>query len=195
MSKKKIFTGVMVVAFIFSIVALAVPQGTVSAATEERWGGPGGRGGNGWGDDSRGRGRGSSGTALTPLTDAEAEGLQEAILEEYGAFNLYQAVIEQFGEVYPFPQIARSEQQHANALIRQAEKYGVEVPVNPGLETAPVFASIEEACEAGVTAEIVDAELYDELMQFTTHDDLIRVYTRLQSASLESHLPAFEACQ
>ena len=195
MSTKKKFTNFMVLALAFSIVLLAIPEGTVSAATEERWGGPGGKGGNGWGEDrDRGKGR-SSGVVLTTLTEAETAGLQDAILEEYGALNLYQAVIEQFGEVYPFIQIARSEQQHANALIRQADKYGVEVPDNPGLETVPMFESIEEACEMGVSAEIVDAALYDELMLVTTHDDLNRVYTRLQSASLESHLPAFEACR
>lgn len=43
-------------------------------------------------------------------------------------------------------------------------------------------------------AEIADAALYDELKLVTTHADLLRVYDRLQSASLNSHLPAFEAC-
>ncbi len=38
-------------------------------------------------------------------------------------------------------------------------------------------------------AEIADAALYDELKLVTTHEDLIRVYNRLQSASLNSHLP------
>ncbi|HNS64439.1 MAG TPA: hypothetical protein PKN11_08425, partial [Anaerolineaceae bacterium] len=131
---------------------------------------------------------------LTPLTEAEAVALQEAILEEYGAYNLYRAVLTQFGDVYPFNRIVLSEQQHTAALVRQAEKYGVAVPENPGLVNPPVFSSLAEACQAGVDAEIADAALYDELKLVTTHEDLIRVYNRLQSASLNSHLPEFEAC-
>jgi hypothetical protein len=79
-------------------------------------------------------------------------------------------------------------------LISQAEKRGVEVPANPGLTTAVSFDSLTDACAAGVAAEIADAALYDELMPVTTHADLLQVYQNLQSASLENHLPAFEAC-
>lgn len=189
MSAKKMIGKIMVAALVMSLVVLSIPQLTVQAAAEDYRRGPGGPDGSGWGTSADTRG-----AAAVPLSEAEAQGLQDAILEEYGAVNLYQAVIEQFGPVSPFTQIARSEQQHVNALVRQAEKYGVEVPANPGLETAPVFESLEEACEAGVSAEIHDGALYDELMAVTDHADLIRVYTRLQAASLDSHLPAFEAC-
>jgi hypothetical protein len=46
----------------------------------------------------------------------------------------------------------------------------------------------------GVDLEIADAALYDELLAKTSNPALIRVYTRLQAASLNNHLPAFEAC-
>lgn len=194
MSTQKIIRSLLVIALAFGVVMLVLPVNAVQAATELRGGPgrpetPGGAGANGWNTTGSNRG-----TAATPLTDAEAEALQDAILEEYGALNLYQAIMDQFGEVAPFAQIAVSEQQHVNALVRQADKYGVEIPANPGMDAAPTFASLEEACEAGVNAEIADAALYDELMLVTDHADLIRVYTRLQAASLESHLPAFEAC-
>ena len=136
----------------------------------------------------------SSSVSLTPLSEEEKTALQDAILEEYGAFNLYTAVNAQFGSTIPFSYIVRSEQQHINALVRQAQKYGVEVPENPGLTNPPVFASLTEACQAGVDAEIADAALYDELKLVTTHADLLQVYDRLQKASLESHLPAFQLC-
>lgn len=198
-----------------AITALALgaftPMQVVQAASLEGRGGPNGSGtsmGTGMGTGTAGRyGQGSlnnqaatcSGTGdctatLTPLSEAEAQALQEAILEEYGAYNLYQAVIDQFGSQLPFSRILRSEQQHFNALIKQAEKYGVEVPANPGLANPPVFSDLTAACQAGVDAEIADAALYDELMLVTTHSDLLRVYQRLQSASLNQHLPAFEAC-
>ena len=128
------------------------------------------------------------------MTDTEVAGLQEVILEEYGALNLYTAVINQLGSVYPFDQIVLSEQQHVDALVRQAQKYNVVVPANPGLTVVPSFSSLAVACQAGVAAEIADAALYDDLMLGTTHTDLTRVYTNLQSASLNNHLTAFQTC-
>ncbi|NMB67137.1 MAG: hypothetical protein GYA20_00050 [Chloroflexi bacterium] len=169
--------------------AIFLPAGSVAAASDARRGTPGG-----WGGSSSAGNGSATGAALTPLSDAEAEALQYAILEEYGAFNLYTAVNAQFGSTIPFSYIVRSEQQHINALVRQAQKYGVEVPENPGLTNPPVFASLTEACQAGVDAEIADAALYDELKLVTTHADLLQVYDRLQKASLESHLPAFQLC-
>jgi hypothetical protein len=187
-------------------VAAFLPTGTVSAETLTGRGGPGGAGasigsGSGQGNtQNMGNGgmgsgmSGRSGMALTPLTSEESDALQQAILEEYGAFNLYKAVIAQFGVAVPFSQIAQAEQKHVNALIRQATKYGLSVPVDPGLKTKPKFTTFADACKAGVSAETADAALYDELISNTTHSDLLRVFQMLQSASLDSHLPAFEAC-
>lgn len=186
------------------------PYNGQTAPTLDGQGGPNGQGGygqgggvgNGAGNQTSQLGQGSSekngggkGAGLTPLSEAEAEGLKDAILEEYGALNLYQAVIDKFGEISPFTQIMKSEQQHVNALLRQATKYGIEAPANPGLSTPISFTTVEEACQAGVEAEKADAALYDELKLVTTHSDLLSVYSRLQSASLNSHLPAFEACK
>ena len=140
---------------------------------------------------------GNNGTAAaaatTPLTDEEVAGLLDAIDEELTAQAIYLSIVDTFGSVSPFEQIADSEANHADALINQAEKYGVEIPeyVAPEL---PIFETLAEACEAGVDAEIADAALYDEISAFTTHADLLQVYNNLQSASLNSHLPAFEIC-
>jgi hypothetical protein len=75
-----------------------------------------------------------------------------------------------------------------------AQKYGIEVPENPGLSTSTTYADLSAACEAAAALEIADADLYDTLIPTVTHTDLIRVFTNLQSASLNSHLPAFESC-
>ena len=143
-----------------------------------------------------GTGRGNSGGqgSREPLSDAEIEGLVRAIEEEFGAQALYQSVLDKFGSVTPFNDIVLSEAKHASALINQAQKYGIPVPEFPSSEGLPAFETVDEACQAGVDAEIADAELYDELMSFTTNSALIRVYTNLQKASLDSHLPAFEDC-
>jgi len=189
---KKILLSVVIVgvlsAAMVGLSGMISPE-PVSASALER--GP--RGGQTETAPTRGQ-TGAVGTALIPLSDAEVEGLIEAIYEEYNAMNTYLAVIDQFGSVTPFVQIANSEQSHLNALLRQADKYGVVVPeLVPA--AAPVLGSLEEACALGAAAEIADAALYDEIMAYTTHDDLIQVYTRLQMASLESHLPQFEICQ
>ncbi len=188
MKIKNLFRIVSIIAILAIGVFFLSQTGIVSAAYEAR-GGRGGSGGSG-----QGAGQAGSGYALTPLSTAEAAALQQAILEEYGAYNLYQSAISQLGNVYPFSQIVRSEQQHINVLVRQADKYGVTVPANPGLAPQPSFATLAQACQAGVNAEIADAQLYDTLKPVTTHANLLQVYSNLQSASLNSHLPAFQTC-
>lgn len=188
-NKFRIIGSVALAVVIISGLLIATPLGTVSAYTDGK-GGPGGRNGSGVGSGLTG-----TGTVLTPLTDAEKEALTQAIIEEYGALNLYNAVIADFGNVTPFYRIARAEQQHVNALVKQATKYGVTIPENPGLTDDISFSSMSEACTAGADAEIADAALYDELMLVTTHTDILQVYTTLQNASLNSHLPSFQACE
>lgn len=167
-------------------MAFTLPLSNAEAAY--RGGGPG-FGGNGQ------NGLVVNGYAQSPLSETEQEALTAAILEEYGALNLYRQVIADFGSLAPFARIAPSEQQHVDALTALAEKYGVPVPANPGLADAPSFATLAEACSAGVDAEIADAALYDRLNPLVTHTDLLRVFANLQSASLNNHLPAFRACQ
>ena len=133
-------------------------------------------------------------TTAATLSEQEAADLAAAIQEEYTAMNTYQAVINALGDVQPFVRIARSEQQHVNALIRVAERFGAEVPANAGEVAEIEWNTLEEACEMGATFEQMDAALYDELLLNTTNPALIRVYSNLQRASLEKHLPAFEAC-
>jgi len=149
--------------------------------------GQAGRGGQG---DQGGRG----GQALGPLSAAEVEALTEAINEEYLAMNTYRAVIAQFGSTEPFDRIATSEQRHADSLARLFTKYGLTVPPNSGLASTPTWPSVTAACQTGVEAEIADAALYDALEPQVTHSDILRVFGNLKSASLENHLPAFEAC-
>ncbi|PKO03327.1 MAG: hypothetical protein CVU43_03235 [Chloroflexi bacterium HGW-Chloroflexi-5] len=91
-------SGIAVVAILIVGLLLAIPFGTVSAYTDGK-GGPGGRNGSGGGTGSTVTG---TGTALIPLTDIEKDALTQAILEEYGALNLYTSVMEDFGNVAPF---------------------------------------------------------------------------------------------
>jgi len=171
-----------------ALVILGLMIGTVgmAGATElDRWGGPG----NNWAPGS-----GVYAQAAQPLDQAESAALNRAIAEEYGALNTYKAAIAQLGNVYPFSQIVRAEQQHVNALSRLLTKYGLPIPADPGLTGTPTFSSLTDACKVGVAAEIADAALYDELLKVTDNADLIQVFKNLQRASLNAHLPAFETC-
>lgn len=189
--------GAVLVAMVISLGVMAFVQPDVAfaanGALRDR---PAGRGGS---ENGNGNGIGSqtpgTGLALSPLSEVEKTALIRAIVEEYGAYNLYQSVIDQFGNAYPFSRIVLSEQQHINVLVRQATKYGVEIPENTGLISPTSFGSITEACASGVSAEIADAALYDELKAVVIHSDILRVFKSLQSASLNYHLPAYQVCQ
>jgi hypothetical protein len=175
-----------------------VPQGRMMGGQAGNGFQPGGMMGGrqgGRGNQGGGMMNWDASAALTPLSAAEVDALNRAILDEYRAMNTYQAVIDQLGEQTPFTQIIRAEQMHINALLRQAEKYSVDAPANPGLAETPSFDTLSAACQVSVQAETDNAALYDELFKATTHSDLLQVFEHLQSASLNSHLPAFEACQ
>ena len=183
----KTLSGITLIAILALGLMAFAPAGTAAAAAVERPSGPGG-----WGTSPAAPG---TGLALAPLSASEKDALSQAVLEEYGALNLYQSVIAKFGNVYPFSVIVRAEQQHINVLTQQAAKYGVTLPANPGLSNPPAFSTLSAACQAGAAAEIADAALYDQLKPAVTHSDLQQVFNNLQSASLTSHLPAFQACQ
>ena len=139
--------------------------------------------------------RNGQGGGLNPLTDSEVEALNLALDDEFHALAVYQSVIATFGEVDPFVEIAISEQRHIDALIKQFNKYDLDVPDNHWSGNVPKFDSIEQACQAGVEAEIANVELYNQLFRMTNDMKLTRVFTNLSNVSLNSHLPQFEACQ
>ena len=156
------------------------PQGSQGQAGNGRWG------------SSTTRGQG---TGMDPLTEAEIQALYMALDDEYHALAVYQLVIDTFGEVEPFVEIALSEQNHIAALSNQFAKYDLPLPENPWPGTLEPFESVSAACQAGVDAEIANADLYAQLLSMTDDPALIRVFTNLSTASMQSHLPAFEDCQ
>jgi len=54
-------------------------------------------------------------------------------------------------------------------------------------------ASLAEAAQAGVDAEIANVALYAEQLEAVSdYPDIVDVFINLQRASQEQHLPAFE---
>lgn len=129
------------------------------------------------------------------IAGSDAEIVWEALMGpdgEYAALASYQAVLDEYGDVEPYLTIMNAEAKHADALIRQLERLDVEVPENPYLGLIPAPENLTAAAEAWAEGEILNVEMYDQLLAQTSDSQITRVLTNLRRASLESHLPAFE---
>jgi hypothetical protein len=69
---------------------------------------------------------------------------------------------------------------------------GVTVPSNPYLGVVSAPADLKTAAKAWAQGEILNVQLYDELLSEADSTNLVRVFTNLRRASQESHLPMFE---
>ena len=136
--------------------------------------------------------------ASAPLSDEAKQAILEALTGpegEYAAYAMYTAVIEKFGAVEPYVSIREAEARHIEALKRLLEKYGVDYPAeNPYLGNVPAPESLEAAARAWAEGEIKNVAMYDRLLPLVQdYPDIVRVFENLRRASLEVHLPCFEA--
>jgi len=131
---------------------------------------------------------------MNNLTATEITALKEALDDEYRSLATYDQVLADFGEVRPFSNIREAESRHIEALCVLFARYGLPVPENPWTGKVDRYASLQAACEAGVTAEIANAEIYERLLQATERPDILTVFRNLRDASQQRHLPAFERC-
>jgi hypothetical protein len=111
---------------------------------------------------------------------------------EYAAAASYLAVLDKYGSVEPYQTIYQAELRHIDALIRQLERLGADVPENPYLGKITAPEDLVSAAEAWAIGEVLNVELYDLLISKTDNENLLKVLGNLRSASLDSHLPAFE---
>lgn len=130
------------------------------------------------------------------LSASAKSALDTAIADEYNARAVYASIIKKFGNIRPFSNIILAEEQHIIALKSVYDRYGVTVPAE-GKINVPAFVTKEDACKAGVSAEIANAELYRNtlLPAVSEYPEIVQVFTNLMNASQEKHLPAFERCQ
>lgn len=131
---------------------------------------------------------------MSLLNEDERRALLEALDDEHKAWATYDQVVHDFGPERPFINIREAEARHIEALLTLFRRYGVEAPVNPWPGRAPRFANTREACEAGIAAEVANADIYERLMRSTTREDILAVFDNLRRASQERHLPAFQRC-
>jgi hypothetical protein len=111
---------------------------------------------------------------------------------EYAAAASYLAVLDKYGSVEPYQTIYQAELRHIDALIRQLERQGEVVPENPYLGKITAPEDLVSAAKAWAEGEVLNVELYDQLISKTGNENLLKVLGNLRSASLDSHLPAFE---
>ena len=150
----------------------------------------------------------AAGIAATPMASAAADALPAtvqdaltaALMDEYHAEAFYAAVLDRFGQVRPFANIIRGEQNHARIIATLMDSYGMAVPENTLLESAEIAAAVPAsfgaACTIGVQAEIDNAALYDDklLPAVSGYADITAALVHLRDASQNMHLPAFERC-
>jgi len=132
----------------------------------------------------------------TPLSAQIQAALVEATVDEYRAETIYQGVINDFGAVAPFVNILTAEQRHSAALSQLFVNRGLTPPGNTWtVATVPHYASLREACAAGVIAEVENIAIYDRhLLLDGLPGDVRQVMQNNRAASLLNHLPAFERC-
>ncbi|MEM8832493.1 MAG: DUF2202 domain-containing protein [Cyanobacteria bacterium P01_G01_bin.19] len=129
------------------------------------------------------------------MLDNLESALVEALEDEYKARATYQLVISKFGQIRPFINIIQSEERHIQALASLFQKYEISLPADNYADRVKVPASVEQACQNGVQAEIENGEMYQRLLALTSeYPDVQRVFLNLQRASQENHLPAFQRC-
>jgi hypothetical protein len=129
------------------------------------------------------------------MSENLSNALIEAINDEYKSRAAYKAVIGKFGEIRPFINIVEAEGRHVEALLPLFAKYNVVIPKDDWDSRIETPISILDACRLGVKDEIENAEMYDRLLTLTIdYPDVQEVLKKLQRASTENHLPAFQRC-
>jgi hypothetical protein len=130
-----------------------------------------------------------------PDEDLEAV-MTTAIQDEYHAEAVYLKFLEDHGDVLPFFNIVVAEVRHSTSIGGLFESRGWAVPPSEWSSgNVPAFATLAEACAAGVEAEQGNIALYDELLAQELPFDVLRVFENVRAASLNNHLPAFEQCR
>jgi len=128
------------------------------------------------------------------LDEQERQALLAALDDEYKSHTTYDQVIRDLGPVRPFINIVEAEARHIAALVTLFERYSLPVPPNPWSGKVARYTSLQQACEAGVAAEIANGEMYERLLTAARRPDILTVLRNLQEASQQRHLPAFQRC-
>lgn len=132
--------------------------------------------------------------AVGSFTNAEPtleQMLTYAIQDEYLARSEYEYIINEIGGSAPFTNIIKAEETHIELLIPLFSQYGYTLVEDTSKDHLIVPASITEALETGVQAEIDNIAMYESFLNLDLPDDVRVVFETLKNASV-SHLSAFQ---
>jgi hypothetical protein len=129
------------------------------------------------------------------LDEKTQQAMIDSINDEYHARAFYNAVIEKFGEVKPFTNIVKSENNHVNLWVNIFGRYNLPIPSDSFANNIKAPETLEEACKMAVEAEIANVKMYDNFLTFVEQPDLKIAFSRLREISQERHLPAFQRCE
>jgi hypothetical protein len=118
----------------------------------------------------------------------------EALIDEYKSRAFYRLVINTFGEIRPFSNIVEAEDTHARALEILCGHFGIPLPRDDWEGKLEPPSSVLKACQAGIQGEHENIAMYDRFLRQTKVPEVLALFQRLQAASRQHHLPAFERC-
>ncbi len=118
------------------------------------------------------------------------EMLHYAIEDEYLALGEYQSIMEKFDVTRPYSNIADSEKTHISYLEELYEDYDRIIPEIDAQGHIYIPASLKEAAEVGVQAEINNIAMYEKFLEQDLPADVRAVFEVLMRGS-ENHLRAF----
>ncbi len=116
--------------------------------------------------------------------------LAYAIQDEYLARAEYELIMKEHGEIRPFSNIIKSEEQHISMLVDLFNAHGYRIPADTASDHVMVPESLKNAIETGVQAEIDNIAMYESFLKRELPADVRDVFERLKQAS-ENHLRAF----
>jgi hypothetical protein len=121
--------------------------------------------------------------------------MERAIQDEYHAEQIYEGVLDDFGELFPFANVVNAEARHSQSIARVYMNHELAVPASAwSPDNVARFTSVPEACAAAVVEEEKNIAMYDELLKEELPLDVRTVFSSNRDASLSSHLPAFRRC-
>ncbi len=117
--------------------------------------------------------------------------LHYAAQDEYLARAEYALIMETFGNINPYVNIEKSEQQHLTLLRTLFNLYTQTFPVDPSEGPAVVPLSLLASAEIGVGAEVLNIAMYERFMSYSITENAYKVFHALKTAS-EHHLISFQ---
>lgn len=122
--------------------------------------------------------------------------LTYAIQDEYLARAEYVAIMAKFGQMPPYSNIKESEEQHIEWLKQMFATLKLTVPADKASQYIHVPATLKEAAQTGVQAEIDNIAMYERslaqpILKDPKYAAIVDLFTRLRDAS-RNHLEAFQ---